>query len=174
MLSTWMPRAAGWRRIVVGLALTLAVLAVTVGSANAQTAAAAPQAAPAAAQTAPPVSRVFTGDIGLIVNIVKSDKAAEFEALVAKLKDALAKSDNPQRKAQAAGWRVLKSPEPRTDGNVIYSFLIEPVVKDADYTMSKILYEGFPNDTKAIYDSIKACLTSIQYLNYQVVGNLGK
>lgn len=150
MLSTWMPRAAGWRRIVVGLALTLAALAVSVGVAQAQTAA-APQAPAAPAQAAPPATRVFTGDVGLIVNIVKGDKTAEFEGLVAKLKDVLTKSDKPERKAQAAGWRVLKSPEVRTDGTVVYAFLIDPVVKDADYTMSKILYEGLPTETQAIY-----------------------
>jgi hypothetical protein len=177
MLSTWMPRAAGWRRIAVGLTLTLAALAVSVGPARAQAAAApqaAPQAAPAPAQAAPPVSRVFTGDVGYIMNVVKGDKVAEFEALIAKVKDALAKSENPVRKAQAVGWRVLKTPEARPDGTVLYVFLIEPVVKDADYTMSKILYEAFPAEQLAIYDSIKSCLATIQYLNFQAVGGMGK
>jgi hypothetical protein len=164
MLSTWTPRAAEWRRIVVGLVLTLAALAVSIGSAQAQAAAAAPA----------PTIRSFAGDVGFIVNIVKADKAAEFEGLIAKLKDVLSKSEKPERKAQAAGWRVLKSPDVQANGTVIYAFLIDPVVKDADYTMSKILYEGLPAEQQAIYDSIKACLTGVQYLNYQTFGYLGK
>ena len=86
-----------------------------------------------------------------------------------KLKEGLAKSEKPERKAQAAGWRVLKQVEARPDGNVAYLFLIDPVVKDADYTMSAILYDAFPAERQAIYDTIRACVVGSGLVNYQTI-----
>ena len=60
-----------------------------------------------------------------------------------KLKEALQKSEKPERKQQAASWKVFKSPEP-AGANVLYVFVIDPAVKDADYTVSNILAEVFP------------------------------
>ena len=79
------------RRIVVGLA---------VGALSATTVFA--QAA-APAQPAAPSPFVFPGDGGVILNFVKADKTADFEMVMGKVKEALAKSEKPERKAQAAG-----------------------------------------------------------------------
>src|SRR5499425_485090 len=92
------------------------------------------QAAPAQAAQAAPTARTFGNDAGLVLNFIKADKTADFEAVMAKLKEALNKSDKPERKAQAAGWKIFKSPEPAAGGNVLYVFVIDPSVKDADYT----------------------------------------
>src|SRR5262245_15389735 len=74
--------------------------------------AAAAPGAPAQPGTPPPpavpASRKFTSDGGMIINIIKPDKAADFEAVMARVKDALAKSDNPKRKQMALSWRVFK------------------------------------------------------------------
>src|SRR6187399_2912082 len=51
----------------------------------------------------------FDGDAVIWLVAVKPDKTADFEAVMTALKDALAKSSNPDAKAQAAGWRVVKS-----------------------------------------------------------------
>lgn len=163
MFSTWTSSTAGIRRIGLALTLTAAVILASVGMASAQ---AAPQAAaPApAAQT-----RTFSGDVGVMSYIVKGDKAADFEALIAKLKEGLAKSEKPDRKAQGAGWRVLKQVEARPDGNVTYLFLIDPVVKDADYTFSAVLYEAFPTERQAIYEAIKNSVVGSGMVNYQSV-----
>ena len=48
----------------------------------------------------------------MVLNFIKPDKTADFEAVIAKLKEALAKSEKPERKQQAAGWKVFKSPDP--------------------------------------------------------------
>ena len=61
-----------------------------------------------------------------------------------KLKEALQKSEKPERKQQAASWKVFKSPDPAAGGNVLYVFMIDPAVKGADYTVSTILAEAFP------------------------------
>ena len=40
--------------------------------------------------------------------------------LVAKLKEALAKSEKPERKQQAASWKVFKAAEPGAGGAIMY------------------------------------------------------
>jgi hypothetical protein len=106
-------------------------------------AAQAPAAQAPAAQAAPPTKRVFASDAGMVLNFIKPDKTADFEAVMGKLKEALQKSDKPERKQQAESWKVFKSPEP-AGANVLYVFVIDPSVKDADYTVSNILAEAFP------------------------------
>ena len=70
---------------------------------------------------------------------------------MAKLKEALQKSTKPERKQQAASWKVFKSPEAAQGGNVLYVFVIDPSVKDADYTVSTILAEAFPQEVQTLY-----------------------
>ena len=48
-------------------------------------------------------------DAGMVLNFIKADKTADFEAVMAKLKEALQKSEKPERKQQAASWKVFKS-----------------------------------------------------------------
>jgi hypothetical protein len=115
--------------------------------------------APAAQPTAPPnpSDRVFATDSGAIFNLIKPDKAADFEAVLGRVKEALARSSDPKRVKQAASWRVFKSPEPGPGGNVVYVFWLDPAVKDADYSIVKILQEGFPAEVQALYTKLIAC-----------------
>jgi hypothetical protein len=99
-------------------------------------------AQPAAAAQAS-TKRVFASDAGMVLNFIKPDKTADFEAVVVKLREALQKSDKPERKEQAASWKVFKAVE-AAGANVLYVFVIDPAVKDADYTVSNILAEAFP------------------------------
>ena len=99
----------------------------------------------------PLTTRVFGSDAGLVLNFIKPDKTADFEAVMAKLKEALQKSDNPERKQQAASWKVFRAVEPGGNGSVLYLFTIDPAVKGADYTVSTILAEAFPDDVQALY-----------------------
>ncbi|MEI6668606.1 MAG: hypothetical protein WCP29_10660 [Acidobacteriota bacterium] len=171
MLSTWMPRAAGWRRIALGMALVLAALAVSFGSAQAQ-AAAAPAATAAPAQAAP-AARVFTGDLGLMFNVIKPDKVEDFEKVIAKLKDALAKSEDPAHKEMAKGWRVFKNPEPIAGGNFLYVFVIDPVVKDADYTLSKVLAKVFPAEVQDLFKIYSASFAGgVTLQNYKLIADM--
>ncbi len=84
----------------------------------------------------------FYGDSALWSVTIKPDKTADFEQIMAKVKEALMKSDKPERKQQAAGWRVVKGATAMKDGTVIYTHIIRPVVKGADYTILTILYEA--------------------------------
>jgi hypothetical protein len=112
------------------------------------------QAAPAAApaqQAAAPNPFVFPGDGGVILNFVKADKTADFEMVLGKVKEALAKSEKPERKQQATGWKVFKASEPGPSGAVIYVFVMEPVVKGGDYSVGQILVEGFGAEGQTLY-----------------------
>src|SRR5262247_2582367 len=98
------------------------------------------------AQTPPaaaPSPFVFPGDGGVILNFVKADKTSDFEMVLGKLKEALAKSEKPERKAQAAGWKVFKASETGAGGVAIYVFVMDPVAKGAEYSVGNILVEAF-------------------------------
>jgi hypothetical protein len=89
--------------------------------------------------------RLFNADAGLWLHFVKPDKTADFEEVVAKLKEALQKSEKPERKQQAATWKIFKQADPvAAGGNVLYVFFLDPSVKDVDYTVSTLLSESLP------------------------------
>ena len=136
----------------------------------------AQQATPPAQQAAAaPAKRVFTGDSGLVLNFIKADKTADFEAVMGKLKEALNKSDKPERKAQAAGWKIFKAAEPGAGGSVLYVFFIDPAVKDADYTVSTILAEAFPADVNTIFKQYAdSFATGQNFVNLSLVNKLGQ
>src|SRR4051812_19285393 len=109
------------------------------------------QAAPAAQPPAAPSPFVFPGDAGVILNFVKADKTADFEMVLGKVKEALAKSEKPERKQQATGWKVFKASEPGPTNAVIYVFIMDPVVKGGDYSVGQILVEGFGAEGQTLY-----------------------
>ena len=119
----------------------------------------------------------FDGDTALWTVAIKPDKTADFEKLMARVKEALMKSDKPERKQQAAGWRVLRAPTAMPDGNVPYIHMISPVVKDADYTIMAILYEGNadPTEQRALYDLYRgAFAANLGAAGYKQVVDLSK
>jgi hypothetical protein len=87
----------------------------------------------------------------MILNAIKEDKSADFEAVIVKLKEAFQKSDKPDRKQQAASWRVFKAVERGANNSALYVFWFDPPVKDADYTVSRILAEAFPTEAQELY-----------------------
>lgn len=122
-----------------------------------------------------PAGLSFGTDAGIIFNLIKLDKTADFEGVMAKVKEALAKSDNPVRKQQAASWKLFKVQEPAPNGNVFYLFVMDPAVKEADYTLSKILYEAFPTEVQDIYNTLKDCYAGGgSKLSLQAVHHLGQ
>jgi len=134
-----------------------------------------PPAQPAQQAQAAPQTRVFASDAGLVLNFIKPDKTADFEAVMAKLKEALQKSPKPERKQQAASWKVFKSPEPAQNGNVLYVFVIDPSVKGADYTVSTILAEVFPQEVQTLYKQYADAYASGQnFVNLTLVTDFGK
>ena len=160
--SRW---AQGRRTFIVGAFVAAGFTVAATAPAFAQAASAPPAAqapatqtpapaAPAAQPAQPaPAALTFDGDAGLILMQVKPDKTADFESVMAKLHQALAKSDKPERRQQANGWKIFKSTDPGPGGNVLYVAIIAPAAKGADYTVAKILYEVFPTEVQAIFPS---------------------
>jgi hypothetical protein len=99
----------------------------------------------------------FDGDTAILTVAIKPDKTADFEQIMADVRGALMKSEKPERKQQAAGWKLVKSGTPMKDGNVVYMHLINPVVKGADYTILAILYEANPDPAaqRAIFEKYR-------------------
>lgn len=146
-VGRWMKGAA--------LGLGLAAVAGATTAETRQTMPAPPPAhtpaqAPAPA-TAPTPGVTFAGESALVLYYIRADRAADFEAVMAKVKEALQKSAAPERKRQAAGWKVSRSSEPAGDGVVLYVFVIDPVVKGANYSVGTILSEAFPSEAEALY-----------------------
>lgn len=94
----------------------------------------------------------FTGDMALWTVAIKGDKTADYEKVLMRLRAALQESDDPERRKQAEGWRVLKVAEPLPDGTIAYVHVISPVVAGADYTLLKPIYDAFPAQSQEIYD----------------------
>jgi hypothetical protein len=118
-----------------------------------------PAAAPAAAQ--PAVQKLtYEGDTVIIAYATNPGKDADYEQVITKLKEALAKSTDPQAKEQAAGWTVSKLAKPLTqDGSSTYIHVISPVVKGADYSIVNIVYAASNDEEKrAFYDLYKGAL----------------
>ncbi|MGH9661041.1 MAG: hypothetical protein ACRD96_21010 [Bryobacteraceae bacterium] len=103
-----------------------------------------------------PAKPVFTldGDASLVTLLIKPDKTADFESVIAKYKDALSKSDNPVRKAQLAGMKFFKSPT-AVQGNAMYILFVEPVVKNQEYDITRIVTEVFPSEAMDVYNKYK-------------------
>jgi len=131
-----------------------------------------------AAQQAPQSSDAavlsFDGDTALWTVAIKPDRTADFEQVLAKLRDALARSDNPQRRQQAAGWKVMRMTQPLPDGNVGYVHIINPVVPGADYALMPILYEAYPDDRMRLYELYRgAFAANVALAIGNQVANLG-
>ena len=107
-----------------------------------------PPAQPAAQQQpeAKPPRVTFKTDAGVLLFTIKADQVANFEELVTKVRDILAKSEDPIRKQQAGGWKVYKAAEPAAGGNALYVLLADPAVKAAEYDPIMLLVEGLGKD----------------------------
>ena len=137
--------------------------------------------APAAAGQTPasppppavPASRKFTSDAGIVFSTIKSDKTADFEAIMTRVKDALAKSSDPKHKQMALSWRVFKGLEAGPGGAVVYVWILDPPVKDVEYTVTSILTEAYPNEAQDLWAKYVNCFVSGQtMLNLQLTTNM--
>jgi hypothetical protein len=120
-------------------------------------------AVPAGAQQASapaPQKLTFPGELALWTVAIKPDKTAAFEQIMGRVRDALAKSPDADRQKQAAGWKVMKIEKPLPDGNIAYVHVISPVVPNADYTVMQILYDAFPDDRQALYETYRSAFAA--------------
>ena len=93
--------------------------------------------------TAP--TRAFTATTGLLMHQVAATRVADFDRLLGYVQDALAKTTNATLRQQAQGWKFYKSPELGPNGDVIYTFVLDPAVRCVDYALAPILAEAYPD-----------------------------
>lgn len=101
----------------------------------------------------------YTGDMVIAAYVVNAGKEADYEKVIATLKDSLSKSPRPEAKQQLAGWKVIKNSMNQPDGSPLYLHVITPV-KDADYSITNLVYEVVkdPAEQKTFYDLYRGAL----------------
>ena len=112
-----------------------------------------------------PAKPVLTleGDSAIVLLLIKGDKTADFETVIAKYREAFSKSDNPKRKEQLAGMTFLKSPTPM-GGNTAYIFRVDPVVKGEEYDITRVIYEVFPSEATDMFNKYKDAFAGRQII----------
>ena len=110
----------------------------------------------AVASAQEPAKPVLTmeGDATVMIVLIKPDKTADFEAVIAKYKEALEKNDKAARKEQLAGLKIYKSPT-AMGGNTAYIFSIDPVVKGEEYDITRVINEVFPSEVTDFFNKYK-------------------
>jgi hypothetical protein len=137
-------------RLMVRNAFAVATLLIGAQSASAQQ-----PAAPAA-----PPPRQFNGAGGLILIYVQPDKTAQFEGAMQKVKEGLLKSEKPERKEQAASWKLFKAGAGAA--GQVYVMTMVPSVKNVDYAIGAILTDTQPQEARAIFDAYAGSLSPTQ------------
>lgn len=125
---------------------------------------------------AAPQKFTIAGDVAVLMVSVSAAKTADYEQVLNKLKEVLAKSEAPEAKQQAAGWKIVKTATPQPDGTHIYMHIITPVA-GADYSVLQSIYAVVkdPMEQKAIYDLyVGAGSKNLTLLAGTVAVDLGK
>lgn len=153
------------------LGVTMMVGTAQVARAQQQPATQPAQQPPAAQQAAPEEKPTFAAPSGLLLVQIKPEKTADYEAMISKLKDALAKSEKPERKAMAKSWKVYKATEPAA-GNTLYVHVVDPAAP-GDYTNPlRIISEVFPTEVQDIYTKVKEGFVQTGLLNLTLLTDL--
>ena len=106
----------------------------------------------------------------MMFTVIKPDKVADFEMVMARVKDALARAAIRSASSRRSSWRVFKGLEAGPGGTIVYVWFLDPPVKDADYTVTSILTEAFPNEAQDLWSKYVACFVSGQtMLNLQQI-----
>ena len=119
----------------------------------------------AVASAQEPAKPVLTldGEAAIVILLIKPDKTADFETVVAKYREAFAKSDNPKRKEQLAGMTFLKSPTP-VGATTASIFRVDPVLKGEEYDITRIIYEVFPSEATDMFNKYKEAYAGRQII----------
>lgn len=144
----------GVQVLVGGMALATVLAAAGTAEAQEPAAPAAEQPAAAAQEPEKPVLPL-EGSAAQITILIKPDKTADFESVLAKYKEALGKSEKPARKQQLDGITVYKSTQPGPNGNAVYFMMVDPVVPNEEYDFTRVINEVFPSEVQEIFNKYK-------------------
>ena len=163
---TWSGSKLAWRR------RTLMMAALACGLSFFTTVGAARQDKPAAQAPAGDDGLTFNVDSATMFFQIAEPAAADFEAFMAKVKEVLSKSDKPERKAQAASWKMLVKLDAANNGVFTYVWILDPVAKGVSYDLFKILAEGLPPDqVQEIYKKIGPSIKGISKSTIKIIGD---
>jgi len=104
---------------------------------------------------------------------IAPEQSADFELVLKKMKEALVASAKPERQQQNKGLRVIKLNDMQ-QGNWMYIFVLDPVVKDVTYDPFKILTESLPAaDVTQLYEKVLPGLKGISRAAYTEIVSSG-
>ena len=104
----------------------------------------------------------FSGGAAVMLHFVKPGSTAQYEGVMRRLGEALQKSENTEtdRQAQARGWKVYRAGlDISGQGNVMYAWVIDPVLGGANYAAATIMNEAFPGEIQQLYESYNGSFT---------------
>jgi hypothetical protein len=108
-----------------------------------------------------PADYTFASGAGLVFFYVQRAKAADFEAVLVRIKEALTNVETPMRKQQALNWNIYKSAEPATDA-VVFVFAMDPAITTANYDPLLLLAEVLPAEVQPLYTRMKDAIIKIE------------
>lgn len=153
-----------------------AALALTLSLAAPALAQEAQPAQPAAPQTPPALT--FATGAGILFHQIKADRTADFEWVMERLKEAMAKAEDEKVKQQATGFRVFKNTDALPSGNIMYVVMVNPTVPEADYSMTNLLnlvYEAFPDQQQEIFKRVSGAFGgATNRINLQPIADFAK
>ena len=89
----------------------------------------------------------------MVISHVKAGQATAFERTMKRVGEALALSEEFDRRRQAVTWKIYKATDPLDGGALLYISVLDPVVPGADYWVPQILNEVFPTEVQELYDT---------------------
>ena len=113
-----------------------------------------------------PQKTTFSGDMVLWAFSVNAANTGDYERVLTQVKDALSRSERPEAQQQLAGWKVMRNSAPQPDGSIVYIHVINPVVKDADYSITNIVYEVVtdPGEQTAFFELYRGAVKAALFL----------
>ena len=101
--------------------------------------------------------RIFTAEAGMVFHPIQPDKTEDFEMVLRRVRDALHESESALRRNQPENWKVYQAVEPGPQDSVLYIFVIDPALEEADYTIGNILREELPLEAQTLYETFASC-----------------
>jgi len=123
-------------------------------------------AAPALRAQDQPDTLKFTSGAGIVLNLVKPEKTADFEAVWTQIRTKLSSlADKPELKAMGDNLKIYKvDAPPNAQQGVTYLFICDPVSKTESYNPTKLLFESGAftrEEADAIFAKLKDCYNQI-------------
>jgi hypothetical protein len=140
--------------------LLLLIVALLTGSSRRAAARDAAQAPPSSNPGSGASQYAFATGAGVLFFHVKPERLADFEAVVARIRQVLDTTTDPARRQQADGWRIYKSME--MTSAPIYVFMFDPATTTADYDPIRLLGEAMPIEVPGLYAQLKDATVKVE------------